>query len=424
MKKFSPILILLLISFALYRESFSKGFIPLPADTLIGSYFPWLDYKWGYETGVAVKNPPISDAFSQFFVWKQLGIDLIKKNQLPLWNKFEFAGTPLLATYHSSPFFPGNLLLLLPNHWNWSLYIFSSTLFAAISMYLFAGSFTKKSFPRLTASIVFALSGPMTTWVEFGTGVWAAGFLPLIFWLVHQYLGKKHKKYLFLLSLSLFSFILAGFTQLDIYLAILLPVYLLIHLKNSKDYSAFLQIIFALFLGAGLSSIQLLPTLELFQNSIRSSEHFSSLFNFGLTPIQEYIRLFAADFFGNPVTYNYYLNNDYHEFANFLGTLSLPLIVTLFVQIILKRTKQSPQISAKIFIKPVKFFGTVFFISLFLATNNPISYALFSLPLPLITYSSASRLFFLSSFTGAVLIAIALDKLFNKKTLHKDLNKH
>src|SRR3989344_3032274 len=100
-----PVLLLVFIAVFAYREFIFLGKIPLPGDTLVGAYYPWLDSKWGYPVGVPVKNPPLSDAFSQFFLWKNLNIDLIKQSLVPLWNKYEFAGTPHLAAYHTAPFF-------------------------------------------------------------------------------------------------------------------------------------------------------------------------------------------------------------------------------------------------------------------------------------------------------------------------------
>ena len=64
--------LLLGIIAAVYWEIWFKGFVPLPADGLTGMYFPWLDFKWGYQVGVPVKNSLLSDAFGQFFVWKKI----------------------------------------------------------------------------------------------------------------------------------------------------------------------------------------------------------------------------------------------------------------------------------------------------------------------------------------------------------------
>lgn len=392
-KKLAPvILILLFVSLFLFRETFTKGFVPVPADTLVGSYFPWLDYKWGYQVGVPVKNPPISDVFSQFFVWKYQLIDIYKQGFWPLWNSHSFSGTPLLATYHSTALFPANLLFLLPKFWGWSLYIALSTFTAALGMYLFTRNWLKSKPARLVSAVIFSLAGPMTTWSEFGTGVWAAAMLPFILFLVDQIIIHKKDKLFPLVSLLTTLLLLAGHAQLDTYAAILVPAYILFRLTSSPSKDKLLTFFkFAFFgvLGVSLAAIQLLPTLNFQSISIRGEENYASGFNFGLTPIFEVLRLWVADFFGHPVTYNHFSPTSYHEYSSFLSTLSLPFILSL---LFIKKNKLT------------KFFLSIFIITLVLAIENPLSKFIFSLPIPLLTYSSASRLLFITVLSSAVLV--------------------
>jgi hypothetical protein len=399
-KKASPIIFLsLFLTLFLFKETFTKGFVPVPADTLVGSYFPWLDYKWGYQVGVPVKNPPISDVFSQFFIWKHQLIDIFRQGAWPLWNDTSLSGTPILATYHSSPLFPANLLFLLPKFWGWSTYIASSTLVAMVGMYLFVGRWVKSRPGRVIAAIIFALAGPMTTWSEFGTGVWAAAMIPLILFLVDQIVSAKKTKLLPLVSILTAFLFLAGHAQIDTYAAILVPAYILFRLKTvpkEERILLFLQFAFFGVLGVGLASIQLLPTIDFQSISIRGEENYAATFNFGLTPVLEVIRLWAADFFGHPVTYNHFSPTSYHEYSSFLSTLSLPFIISLLF------SKKG---------RTAKFFIILFVTTLLLAIENPLSKLIFSLPLPLLTYSSASRILFLTSFSAAVLVSLSLKKL-------------
>jgi hypothetical protein len=172
------ILILTGLTLLLYWQYYLLGKIPMPADTIIGAYFPWLDYKWGFPVGVPVKNALISDVFSQFFVWKYLAVQIYKSGNIPFWNTTSLSGTPLMATYHSSVFNPFNVFLFLPKYYGWGIYISLQTFSALLGMYLFLGLYVKNIWARIFGAFVFALSGLMTTWVEFGTGVWAASMLP------------------------------------------------------------------------------------------------------------------------------------------------------------------------------------------------------------------------------------------------------
>lgn len=398
MKSFRPILLLALVVILAYRDLIFLGKVPLPADTLIGAYYPWLNSKWGYSVGVPVKNPPISDAFSLFFPWKILEAKLFKQFQLPLWNKYSFSGTPLLADYHSAVLFPPNLLFVISEKYGWGLYVLFSTLFCLASMYIFLGGHVKDKLARAIGAIVFAFSGLMTTWVEFGTAIWAIGFLPLALYCLDRSTKSKDKKFLVFLSLAICLLILAGNVQIVIYSVFLISLYIFFEYKQSK-----LPPFIYIFLGILLATPQLLPTMEFYLRSIRSSEKFSSLFDFGLIPLFEATRLWAADLFGNPTTRNYFGKLDYHETSPFLGTLTLPLVIPLLFNF----RKLSPA---------SKFFSCVFLASLFLAFSSPFTKLIYSLPLPLLTYSYASRILFLTSFSASVLLAISLDHLpFEKK---------
>ena len=98
-KRYWPLFSILLLVLAFFWKVPLLGKIPLPGDIITGAYLPWLDYKWGYPVGVPVKNPIVSDSISYSYPMRTLGIDLIKKGLLPLWNPYILNGTPLMANF-------------------------------------------------------------------------------------------------------------------------------------------------------------------------------------------------------------------------------------------------------------------------------------------------------------------------------------
>jgi hypothetical protein len=369
----------------------------MPADTIIGAYFPWLDYKWGFPVGVPVKNALISDVFSQFFVWKYLIIDILKSGQVPLWNIYSLGGTPLLATYHSAAFNPFNVFLFLPKFYGWGIFISLQTFSALLGMYLFLSLFTKNFWARIFGGIVFSISGLMTTWTEFGTGVWAASMLPWIFMFLEKYLQIKKLRYLFFLAIFMVILYLSGHAQLTLYSTTLVSIYLLVkYFQTMKLKSLILPGVFVL-LSILICAFQFLPTYQFTKQSIRSNEAYSSSFNYGLNPPYELVKFFSSDFFGNPTTNNYWDSQSYHEQSIFLGTLPFILIISFLIHQFRK--------------KQTNFWMSTFLISIFLGFDSPVTRLIYSLPLPFITYSSAARIFFLTSFSGGILAALALDKL-------------
>lgn len=391
MKRFWPVGLLLLYFIFLFRDFFFKGLIPVPADTLVGAYFPWLDYKWGYVVGVPVKNPIISDVFSYFFIIKHLSTDILKQGIIPYWNNYSFAGTPLFATFHSSVLSPWNLLFLLPKYLGWGMYIFSSMLFAALSMYFYLSVLVKNRLSRIIGSLVFALSGPMTTWAEFGTAVWAAGAIPLILLGLEMVIIHNKPRYYFLLIAALVLLVLSGHVQLLTYTLIIVPIYVFFRSKSRK---IFILVLLSITAGLMLTAIQLLPTADFSNRSIRSEEKYTQNFNYGLIPVSQLILLWTPDFYGHPVTGNGWGKYIYHEYASFVGTMILPLVLSA---LFFKRSF------------PVRFYSFLFIFCIFFVLDQPFSHWFFSLPLPLFTYSSASRLFFLTGLSASVLVATFLD---------------
>lgn len=403
----SPALILSVLIFGIYYQFFLQGKIPLPADAMVGTYYPWFGYKWDYIVGVPVKNPLLSDAYSQFFMWKYLAVDLIKSGNWPLWNNYSFSGTPFLATYHSATLLPFNLLLLLPKYFGWGIYIFGQTLVAALGMYYLCGSYTKNPAARICAGIVFSLSGLMMTWVEFGTGVWAAAMLPWTIGSLEYYFNLKQRKYLFLITISFVFLYLSGHAQLTVYSTILFFIHLTYKAKTSKSFKIanLFEPVFFWLLSVGIVMVQVLPTLDLFKYSIRSHEEFAKNINYGLNKPYELIRLYVADFFGNPVTGNHWDNIYYAEQSSFLGTLTLPLIFPL----LFKKFRSAVS----------NYWFVIFGVCLILAIESPLTLWFYSQPLPLLTYSSASRIFFILSFAAGILVSLGITKFQEDKQFAK-----
>lgn len=391
------ILVTFFLTVILYWQFYLLGKIPMPADTVIGAYFPWLDYKWGFAVGVPVKNALISDVFSQFFVWKYLIVDIFKMGQIPLWNIYSLSGTPLLATFHSAVFNPFNIFLFLPGSYGWGLFISAQTFSAILGMFLLLGFHVKNLWARIFGSIVFSLSGLMTTWTEFGTGVYAASMLPWIFLFLEKYFSTKKMRYLFLMSFSFVILFLSGHAQLTLYSTVLVTIFLGIKFLNEKNFKQILYPLIFVFLAGVFCSFQFLPTYEFTKESIRANEAYSSSFNYGLNPLYEVVKFFSADFFGNPTTNNYWDQQSYHEQSIFLGTIPFILILALITFEVRK--------------KKLSFWTGVFLASIILGFENPLSKIIYSLPLPFITYSSAARIFFITSFSAGILAAKAFEKL-------------
>lgn len=398
------ILFLFICTGLLYYQFFLKLYQPFPADLLVGSYIPWLDY---YK--MPVKNPLISDIFSQLYLWKYLAVETYKIGQFPLWNPYSFAGTPLLANFQSATLYPLNILLFLPKNIGWGLFIFSQTLLCALSMYLLLRQLTKYPLAQIIGSVIFALGGLMTTWVELGTAVHAMIWLPLCIYAVIKFNETTRIRFLILLSILYPISIFAGNVQISLYTFVSVTLLSLIFsFKNAKGKKLFFYILLFQLFGLSLASIQLIPSFSFLQTSIRGADNFIQQDNFGLLPIYEIIKMFNADFFGNPTTRNYYGFLNYFETSLYLGGLSLPFILFFF--------KNNLYSIRKVNNSKINLFVLILFIaSVIISFSNPISQLLYQYKIPLLTQSYASRGLFLFVFSSALLIALAFDQLLRFK---------
>src|SRR3989338_3002920 len=126
--------LIIAISVIFFWQFFLKGLLPIPSDTIVGLYHPFLDlYAKISPAGVPFKNFLITDPVRQIIPWKELSIDLLSRFELPLWNPYEMAGKPHLANFQSSPFYPLNILLFVkPFDISWSIFIILQHLLAGI----------------------------------------------------------------------------------------------------------------------------------------------------------------------------------------------------------------------------------------------------------------------------------------------------
>lgn len=405
-KPYFPYIILGVTVAILYYKLILFGQIPFPGDLLVSSYSPWFDY---YK--LPVQNPLISDVFSTLILWKYLSTDILKSGQWPLWNPYSFSGTPLLATFQSATLYPLNILLLLPKYFGWGIFIFSQTLIAAIGMYLLLSTWLSSKLARMSGAVIFALGGLMTTWLETGIAVHAIIWLPFSLFFTDRYFHTLRIRYLLLLIISLVFSILAGHVQMVTFSFIILLIFSFLNCwgKNINLFYIYcLPIILSLFLSLTVCSIQILPSLDLLGKSIRLNETYTTDFNHGLLPFRELLRFFIADFFGNPVTQNYWGFLNYFETSNFMGSLTLPLLIFSFL--FLKRGKITI------------FFLLIFILSLLLSFSNPLSQSIYQMRFPLLTSSYASRMLFITLFSVAALSAFSINQILTVQNKKQEQN--
>jgi len=445
MKKIIPFAIIALIPFIFFWQFFIKGLLPIPADTIIGLYYPFRDaYFKTNPNGLPYKNFLVTDPVRQLYPWRQITIEAEKKGNLPTWNPYNFTGTPLLANFQSAAFYPFNILFfILPFQISWSLLILLEPLLAGIFLYLYLNNLKLRKEASLLGAIVFSFSGFSIAWMEWGTILHTSLWLPLILLSIDKIFyhfssfdnsklpgldkrplrlsearsgaGKtqnsklqfKSKNYLIWCAVFLFSLVssfFAGHLQIFVYLFIFSIAYFLArYVQFGRRLETLLLFVICYLLFVIATAIQWLPTLQFIYLSGRNLDQIPWQNPGWFIPWQNLIQFIAPDFFGNPATLNYYGIWNYGEFIGYVG---MSPIIIAFLALFFRKDKKTI------------FFGIAFFVSLILAFPTIFAKLPFKFDLPLISTSQPTRLLFVTDFSLSILAALGLDYfifLKNKK---------
>ena len=257
LSKFLPVIFLGVVVTVFFWQFLLKGLLPIPSDTIVGLYHPFRDfYSKDYPNGIPFKNFLITDPIRQQYPWRELSLSLEKRLEFPLWNPYNFSGTPLLANFQSAAFYPLNILFLpagrqglLPFNIGWSILILLGPLLVGIFLYFYLDNLKLSRWACFLGALSFSFSGFFIAWMEWGTITHTALWLPLILLSIDKITQNSKFKtqnsfiwsLVFILSM-IFAFF-AGHLQIFFYLFIFSFVYLLARWtqygKNKKQLLLF-----------------------------------------------------------------------------------------------------------------------------------------------------------------------------------------
>ena len=366
---------------------FFKGLVPFPSKYLV-SFFP----PWSASYGMPVKNNAMPDIITQIYPWKMLTIDTWKKGEIPLWNPYSFSGTTHAGNYQSAVFSPFNaLFLFLPFIDAWSILILLQPLLAGLFMLLFLRELGCSKISSSIGSVGFMFSGFLVTWMAYGTLGYAALSLPLILWSIAKYMRTQSFYACIIGALAIACSFLSGHFQISVYVFLVSFFYVLYQAYQSKKWKQGILFIVILCIGLVLSAPQLLLTYDAFAASVRSTN--TQLKE--VIPWQYIITFFSPDFYGNPVTRNDWFGH-YAEWAGYIGII--PLLFSLYAIFFSQHKRKL-------------FFAGSGAVSILLAYISPLSIALFSLKIPILSTSAASRIIVITSFSLCVLGTFGFEQL-------------
>jgi len=397
--KYWQFLVLAFLVFGFFYKYFLFGYIPFPGDFVVGVYHPWLDYKWGTITGVAVKNPILADVPSFIYPMQTLAIQLIKQGVWPLWNPYILAGAPLMANFQSAAFSPLNLVYFVFNTIDaWSVHIQLQHLFAALFAYFLLRDWKVSKWGSVFGGLIYAFSGFNMIWSQWSGHTFSAALIPLIVLFADQTLANKGKYSGVGLSVAFATQIFAGYPQVIIYTAVAVGLLWFFRIQKNITIPT-LKLAFYFFLGFGLSAVQLLPGMELMLQSAWAHDPHPKAWAF--LPLVKTITFIAPDFFGNHSTANYWGPQDYTSNVGYVGVTAF-----VFATAALSKLKTS---------RNILYLTTLLLVTLILAYETPLSVFLWRENILGMNAASAHRGLVLFNLSVALLAGFGIDKLRRHK---------
>ncbi len=392
--------------------SLLPGKVLLPLDVVVQAWPPWQ----GPNQFVAVHNPLITDVVDYIFPVKSFVAEQVKLGNLPLWNPYVLGGYPLTYNTQAGLFYPLSIFYyLLPPTTAVDAVIFAQLFLGAAFMFAFLRQLRLRRVAAWVGAAVFLFNGMMVVWLEWQVVHAAVIWLPLQLLFLERiaqkwegWPGEPENGPGFWLTapeavgagVAFAIPWLGGHWNWTLYGSMTAVLYLLWRwgpfFWRAKNWRQRMGVwgtaVFVLILGIALCLIQVLPAFNYLLRGHRDAFTFSESLRLGLK--SSAVVALIPDFFGSPVSYDWWGQTNYNETAFYIGLLPLFLAA---LAIWLRRDRIS------------LFFAAWGGVGLLWALGTPL-YGLLYL-LPVFNGLWPSRAMTVLLFCLAVLSAIGLDAL-------------
>jgi hypothetical protein len=180
---------LLLALLFLWRSTFT-GDVFLPA-LMLGSIAPWTAHPAG--EGAPPWNPLRWDGIAQFYPWRHFAAQTVHAGTLPLWNPYQFCGTPFVANSQSAVLYPGNLLFyLLPTAPAFNASALLHLTLCGWFTYLLLRRLRCADMAALLGGVVYTYSAWQIAWLQLPTFLATSCWFPLLLCQVHALLRSPN----------------------------------------------------------------------------------------------------------------------------------------------------------------------------------------------------------------------------------------
>jgi len=340
------------------------------------------------------------------FPFKFFIAQIFQEGAIPYWNSNVYAGMPFMAGLHAGVFYPPSLLFFL-NDTPYALNLFYVLHFMILGVftYLLARAWKLSFAAALCCGISGMLSGFMVASTLLSNFFMTAVWLPMVFWMFHQFWTRKQIGYFIGLVLAIAAQTLAASPEVSIMTMGLLYVHSLCFLPRTPGYPGIARmtapLVLAVVLALGLCALQLIPTAKLMEHSLRDAgltfENHSQ-WSLGFDKLSTLV--LSPDYEG------LLDSRDYPSwFSGFLHTLYMGSLGLAFVLLGFLFCRE----------KHIRFWLVVFVLGIFLSFGrfNPIYEVMYPWVPLLDLFRFPEKYFFISSFAAVFLSGYVLEAIFH-----------
>ncbi|PIR80330.1 MAG: hypothetical protein COU25_00660 [Candidatus Levybacteria bacterium CG10_big_fil_rev_8_21_14_0_10_35_13] len=414
-KKQTILSLLLLIAgtLSIFWQFFLNKLYLFPGNYLLAWFEPYKSENFSGNFISLAHKAVAQDTFRFIYPFKILVMDLVKHGQLPLWNPYNGNGMPLLASINIGYFDPLNILFFVfSNHLSLTLIIIIQTLLIGICTFLYAKSIKLGNKTSFFMAVIFTLSGAVITRIVFVQFTLGIALMPFLLFLLERYRENSQKTYLFILAPAVFVLLVSTHFQYSFYILVFVCFYWIFRHKNKEltnGIGRFIYPFLFILLGLGLASIQLIPAIELFRYANLNAQSSSFIFNSFLLPLNHFVTVLIPNYYGNVATYNYWGVSDYIETAVYIGII--PCLFAFFSILNIKEKKNSSLI---------KFYLFILVFTILISIKWPFTTWVYGLHIPFLSIGVPTRIFFITTFSLAVLSGFGYEYWHMQKIIKKN----
>lgn len=221
-----------------------------------------------YKGRIPVNTFNIDLATPVYYEWpvnKLIG-NLYRKGDLPLWNPYQGAGTPLAAQYSTRAFFPYQILEDMSPIWLWDAFILGRPLIAGFFTYLLLAVLGLEFAPAFLGGLLYMFSGVFAWFINLEQFTNVAMMLPVHIYCLEKLARRRGLRDLALAALSFGLVLVAGQPETALYALMLGVSYYFFRValpfalkRNSKEM---LRYCLAAVLGFALAAPLVIPFIE------------------------------------------------------------------------------------------------------------------------------------------------------------------